>query len=429
MRFDGGFSAAILAAVFGAGTGLFATVAQAEDYAPAETPPSSFQGRQYVDSNGCVFIRAGYGEAVKWVPRINRDRTPVCGYKPTFPSAELAAAPSAAPAPAPAPALTPAAPKPTPMRTVSAPAPTPAPRANAPMETVASKMMPAPSATNSPYYPVAQSAPTVLASATSAPATSGYVSPFSATGDAAPGGSYSVNVPVAPSAPQANPAPATSGDCAGLDPLAQQLMMTREGMSVRCGPQQISPTSGYVVPGATTVVAAPAARQIPREVSVGGLAPVVTTSKAPDGGWRPAFDDGRLNPYRGPRTTYGDAQMAQRWGDGVPMEMPKPPASRVIYVPVAPTQATMSSKSVAPAKTVTRQGAVAGKRFVQVGSFGVPANAEAAKARLRALGLPVATGKSGRLTVIYAGPFASSAALQQALASAKGAGFSDAILR
>ncbi|TNF14745.1 MAG: SPOR domain-containing protein, partial [Rhodobacteraceae bacterium] len=79
--------------------------------------------------------------------------------------------------------------------------------------------------------------------------------------------------------------------------------------------------------------------------------------------------------------------------------------------------------------TATRPGALSGKRFVQVGSFGVPANAEAAKARLRALGLPVATGKAGRLTVIYAGPFSSAAALKQALVSAKSAGFSDALLR
>lgn len=51
---------------------------------PSELPPTSFQGKQFVDSQGCAFIRAGYGNRVTWVPRVSRSRKLLCGFRPTF---------------------------------------------------------------------------------------------------------------------------------------------------------------------------------------------------------------------------------------------------------------------------------------------------------------------------------------------------------
>lgn len=102
MRVFSGFAAAVFA------VGLTVGGAGAETrQQPAELPPASYSGNQYIDSKGCVFLRAEFAGKTSWVSRLGRDRKPVCGYDPTV---IATAKPAAAPAPAaPEPVAAPAA--------------------------------------------------------------------------------------------------------------------------------------------------------------------------------------------------------------------------------------------------------------------------------------------------------------------------------
>ena len=65
------------------GGALGASAALAQGSQPAEQPPADFAGQQYVDSKGCLFVRAGDGTKVLWIPRVSRDGAQVCGYPPS----------------------------------------------------------------------------------------------------------------------------------------------------------------------------------------------------------------------------------------------------------------------------------------------------------------------------------------------------------
>ena len=72
--------------------------AMAHGSGPAGLPPAGFEGRQFVDSKGCIYVRASYGGKVVWVPRLAPDRQPMCGFSPTFAKGKTASLPHASPA-------------------------------------------------------------------------------------------------------------------------------------------------------------------------------------------------------------------------------------------------------------------------------------------------------------------------------------------
>lgn len=471
---------------------------------PTEVPPLSFKGRQYVDSAGCVFVRAGFGASVSWVPRVTRDRKQLCGYKPTLaPGAPVIDVAKSAPAPAPAPAPTPA---PAPAKPVvvaapaaakAAPAPaqtrpvspfTPTPGVGAPMPTIALKTTPptigkaAPvEMAVAPPKPVVPAPAPVAAAAPAAPAPGRYVSPYAISIAATPQATLAAPTPVAIAA--ATPVTIIGSEtvtapaaCPNGAPVAQRYFLSDGRRVLRCGPERGDPVAfinranlpGLQVAGLAEAAAAPvyaaapprapaAAPQAPAPApsraayvspyalpdtvyvnhaasNVAPLAPVQVSTKSLSG-YRPAFDDGRLNPYRGARTAAGDAMQGQIWTDTVPAKLIPGAQPQALTQPLIP-EARISSKSpariappVVPAPAVKAAApATAATGFVQVGSFGQPANAEGAKARLRALGLPVSTARAGKLTIVYAGPL-TGAALPQALVSARASGFADAFIR
>jgi hypothetical protein len=74
---------AVAALITALGTSGASPVQASTKDAPAEFPPTSFKSTQYVDSRGCVYIRAGVDGATQWIPRLTRQRRHICGMEPT----------------------------------------------------------------------------------------------------------------------------------------------------------------------------------------------------------------------------------------------------------------------------------------------------------------------------------------------------------
>lgn len=428
---------------------------------PSEFPPTSYKGKQYVDSQGCVFIRAGIDGNVSWVPRVTRKRTGVCGFKPTFagevtpppePVETAAVTQITNPTPAPKPkAVAKPKPKPKPKAVAAAPKPKPKPKV---------------------VRQVAQQAPLIVEKPMQAPAPVLKTSRVAVAGQTA---------------------------CPNRSPIAQQYM--RAGRSaVRCGPQAApivgARISSAPAPRAATakvsqrkaataqrpVQVSPTTRIVPRHVAVNR---VNTTNVKVPSGYKSVWEDDRLNPNRAEQSLAGHKAMTMIWTSTVPRRLinqasgadvtasvplvypytdyaqqqrelgevtivkrngqtlkrivrsvtsivdPEPGQARVATVPRKPVY---SSRSTAPkastqatAKRVQPKAEVAGRGYVQVGRFSDAASAQRQAKKIQRMGLPVRIGVSNRggqtSRLVIAGPFAGERDVKRVINRLRSAGF------
>lgn len=458
----------VLAMVLVAGSlGVTSASAQIQETQPAEFPPASYKGKQYVDSNGCVFVRAGIDGDVAWVPRVSRDRKLVCGFRPSL-AAEVAEAP-AAEAPAPEPETAPKSPA---VATAA-----PAPAASTPPPRKVAKA-PAPKKRAAKPVVVRQTAPK--------PAPQRRV------------------VAVAPSQPgqrvvqeQVVVARGASA-CLNASPLSQQYL---QGQDVRCGPQtqRILPIK-VVSTGGAQAHGTAGQQEVILPVDQINAKPLVvaqnvtaTTQIAPKHvvqnrvnttnvqvpkGYRKVWDDGRLNPNRAEQNLTGRADMLLVWTQTVPRRLIDRRSGKDVTAKVpliypytsiehqradlgdvqivtrdgkvmkrikrnagsgtVVRQPVLSSRSAPKAQTAeapkkAAPKSVSGKRFVQIGSFRNADNAQKAARGIARMGMPARIGKVSkggqRYMVVQAGPFDEAGRLQQAMSRLRSAGYSDAFYR
>jgi cell division septation protein DedD len=198
----------------------------------------------------------------------------------------------------------------------------------------------------------------------------------------------------------------------------------------------------------------PQTRIVPRHVAV-AQAQAAGVGAAPKG-YRPVWEDDRLNPRRAQGTIAGKAAMDLVWTNTVPRRLidrstgrdmtafnpnlQYPYTDLTTQVRAGVSGATVSTRATPQvvrqaAPQVVRQAApqLVSGRFVQVGAFADQNNANAAVRRLQAAGLPVsiqrASSRGKPVQVILAGPFGDPGALSQGLGAARAVGFSDAFAR
>lgn len=422
---------------------------------PVNFPPSSYKGKQFVDNNGCAFVRAGIDGRVNWIPRVSRSRKLLCGLKPTFSGAEanVASAQSAnapvqitnneapvadAPAPRVAAAKPATAPKPqpAPKPVVAKPAPrvAPAPQPRvvidatpttrpAPQRVQQARIQPRVQPAPQPVQRVVQQrVQPVQRTVVTAPAPrqeqrvtrnttcanfTGISAQYAGSGPGVRCGSQAQSVTGAVQV-QRQPVTVVRN---GQKTVVQQRVVQQPAAVQRVQPQQ--PTGQRIITRESRtgqINAAGSTRVVPRHV-YNEQQRTTVTNKVPKG-YRKAWDDDRLNPKRAQMTVEGIRQSDLIWTRTIPRRLFIKDTGRVVnnlfpelrypYTSMADQNAAMglttSSRSkpaaaAAPRKQASAKKATAtGGRYVQVGMFANEANAQRAAQRIATAGLPARFG-------------------------------------
>lgn len=447
---------------------------------PAEVPPASFSGKQYVDSRGCVYIRAGVDGATRWVPRVARNRQVVCGFPPSQTSAAT--------------------------RTASAPAAA-APRASV------EQIQPKPSAAAATAAAAVASAPQAAA-ASSAPRTT-FRKPTRTVASKPAVRRVAKSQPrpqqqpvrrvVVQRAPVDNfgrqgriiePVVSKNPTCQGASAVSQRYMSGSR--DARCGPQAQTPFTFKDAPQryvnakgkirrvpARTVHVYPGTSGATQVTGSTVIAPRTSYLERRPGaamvpqGYKPAWDDGRLNPQRAHQTLDGRRRMLLTWTNTLPRQLvdkytgenvtrffpnlrypytsPRQQAA-ALGTTVAPqgyraitrTNSTprgevtmiqpraVSTKSapqkakVKVAAPTVRKAQPASHRFVQAGPFHAD-KAHIVVKKFRSAGLPVKVSEFTRQGKTYryvlAGPYADQSHLSAGMKAVQRMGYSGAKLR